>query len=100
MRMLSCSSDCLPRWNPPSPISETFSPVCPSVRYGKESAPCDSCLPKEVTTVAAAAVLRKSLRSITSLRGLDAKLDQAVRCDDRLSDQRFRHTLRRNALQV
>ncbi len=32
--MLSSSSGCRPVWYPPRPMSETFSPVLPNVRYG------------------------------------------------------------------
>src|SRR5260370_2261807 len=34
IRIVSCSSACRPRWYPPTPTSDTSSPVRPSGRYG------------------------------------------------------------------
>ncbi len=34
MRMLSCSSFCMPMWKPPRPTIETETPVLPSCRIG------------------------------------------------------------------
>src|SRR5258708_37458104 len=34
LRTVSCSSACRPRWYPPTPTSDTSSPVRPSGRYG------------------------------------------------------------------
>src|SRR5215467_14202767 len=52
-------------------MRETFSPVWPRTRYGKESAPFENFVAIEVTTEAAAAVLRKSLRSMISISSAD-----------------------------
>src|SRR5215469_16139385 len=73
MRMAS-SSEGRPRWKPPIPTIDTFSPVRPNVRLGTDvSAACESLVSRPAKTPTAAVFLRKSRRSITNLLNFDAQ---------------------------
>src|SRR5215469_12120348 len=73
MRMAS-SSEGRPRWKPPIPTIDTFSPVRPNVRWGMgASAACETLVVRVEKTPTAAVFLRKSRRSITNLLSFDAQ---------------------------
>src|ERR1700686_5317045 len=80
MRIASCSStDGAPRWYPPMPTMETFSPVRPRVRRGTGwSAAPDDCGCSEAAKLITADFLRKSLRSIEASEKFGCYFEAAV----------------------
>ena len=60
IRMLSASSFCRPVCAPPSPRSDTFAPVFPSVRYG--ISPCACAGSMREASAPATVISRKSRR--------------------------------------
>src|SRR6202023_3472272 len=87
MRNASCSSSSLPRCAPPTPTSETFSPVRPSVRYGMPFAWVSCATPSRAApaTTAPATESSRNIRRLTPLRGAWP--------GDRRPDSRIAHLL-------